>query len=226
MKPLYTQEEFNLATSITLLPCECYVCKTTFYKEKRAINKVLRNLKYHDGKYCSKKCQANNKKTQKLLKCTNCNVEFIKKISQIKKSKNHFCSHSCNASYNNKHKTTGTRRSKLETWLEQQLPLLYSNLEFHFNKKDIIGSELDIYIPSLKLAFELNGVFHYEPIYGSTKLNQIKTNDISKSKACYDAKIDLCIIDTSKQSYFKPKTSKIYLDIITNIIKERLEQNT
>ena len=50
---------------------------------------------------------------------------------------------------------------------------------------------------------------------------QIKENDISKSKACHDAKIDLCIIDTSKQTYVKPSTSQKYLDIITTIIKER-----
>jgi len=44
--------------------------------------------------------------------------------------------------------------------------MLYPDLVIHFNKKDAINSELDIYIPSLKLAFELNGIFHYEPIFG------------------------------------------------------------
>jgi len=56
----------------------------------------------------------------------------------------------------------------------------------------------------------------------NNKLEQIKENDNSKSKACHDAKIDLCILDTSGQSYFKPSTSKQYLNIITSIIKERL----
>jgi len=80
---------------------------------------------------------------------------------------------------------------------------------------------LDIYIPSLNVAIELNGIFHYEPIYGVDKLGKIQDNDISKSKACIDNQIDLCTIDTSGQKYFKPKTSQKYLDIITNIIKER-----
>jgi len=83
---------------------------------------------------------------------------------------------------------------------------------------------LDIYIPSLNLAFELNGIFHYEPIFGVDKLEKINKNDISKSKTCFNMKIDLCIIDTSYQKYIKPKTSQKYLDIITNIINERLLQ--
>jgi len=136
--------------------------------------------------------------------------------------KNNFYSLSCSAIYNNKNKKHGTRRSKLEVWLEKQLILLYPNLDIHFNRKDTIGSELDIYIPSINLAIELNGIFHYEPIFGNDKLNQIQENDISKSKACIDNEIDLCIIDTSGQKYFKPKTSQKYLNIIIKIFKERL----
>jgi len=97
-----------------------------------------------------------------------------------------------------------------------------TNLEIHFNRKDAIGSELDIYIPSLRLAFELNGIFHYEPIYGQSKLDQVQNNDVSKSKLCHEAQIDLCVIDTSHQKYFKPKTSQIFLDIVVSIVNGRL----
>ena len=88
-------------------------------------------------------------------------------------TKNNFCSRSCSATFNNKNKTYGTRRSKLEVFLEKELIKLYPDLLFHFNRKDTINSELDIYIPSLKLAFELNGIFHYEPIYGDNKLSPL-----------------------------------------------------
>ena len=131
---------------------------------------------------------------------------------------NHFCSSSCAATYSNAHKTKGTRRSKLEVWLEAQLPLKYPDLVFHFNRKDAIDGELDIYIPSINLAFELNGIFHYEPIYGKDKLNQIRNNDTRKFQACIEKGIELCIIDTSKQTYFKEQTARKYLDIVTNII--------
>jgi alpha-amylase/alpha-mannosidase (GH57 family) len=95
---------------------------------------------------------------------------------------------------------------------------MYPDLEIHFNHKDIINSELDIYIPSLKIAFELNGIFHYEIIYSSDQLTKIQNNDNRKYQACIDKGISLCVIDTSKQKQFKEKTSKIYLDIITSII--------
>jgi hypothetical protein len=100
---------------------------------------------------------------------------------------------------------------------------LYPNLEFHFNRKDAINSELDIYIPTLKLAFELNGIFHYEPIYGSEKLDQIKNNDSRKYQACIEKNIELCIIDSSGLKYFKPEKCQKYLDIITNIINTKLK---
>lgn len=152
------------------------------------------------------------------MKCSICSKTFLKLHKEIKKSKNHFCSRSCAATYNNQNKTYGIRRSKLEIWLEEHLIALYPNLEIHFNRKDTIGSELDIYIPSLKLAFELNGIFHYEPIFGNDKLQKIQENDSNKFQKCQEHGISLCIIDTSSQKYFKPKSSQKFLDIITEII--------
>lgn len=105
----------------------------------------------------------------KTVPCKNCKKLFQKAQSQINQTKNNFCSSSCAATYNNTHKTTGTRRSKLEVWLETKLPEIYLNQEFHFNGKDTINSELDIYLPKLSLAFELNGIYHYEPIHGPKK---------------------------------------------------------
>ena len=132
----------------------------------------------------------------------------------MKKSKsgNLFCSKSCSTKYNNENKKSGSRRSKLEMWIEEQLKNKYE-FEIIFNGKDTINSELDIYIPSLKLAFELNGIFHYEPIYGDEKLKTIKNNDNKKFQACLERKIELCVIDTTK------KNDKKYLEIINTIIK-------
>lgn len=215
MKPLYTQEEFKLAKSTDELPLECYQCSIIFNRKQKYLHDIKNN------KFCSKNCRNKSKITSQQVICVNCNLIFEKTKSQIEKSNNHFCSKSCAATFNNKNKTTGYRRSKIEIWFEEQLTQLYPNLPIDFNQKTAIGSELDIYIPSLNLAIELNGIFHYEPIFGLNKLDQIKNNDISKSLACFDAKIDLCIIDISQQKYFKPSTSQKYLDIIINIINER-----
>lgn len=221
MKILYNQKQYDSAKSTDKLPCECYQCHNSFLQYKKRI-KFIFKTNNGQGKYCSKKCQNESQITQTTVNCINCNNNFNKTLSQVKKYSNHFCSRSCATSYNNKNKTHGTRRSKLEIYLEEQLTILYPNLHIDYNQKSAIESELDIYIPSLNIAFELNGIFHYEPIFGVNKLDQIQTNDISKSKACFDKQIDLCIIDTSQQKYVKPSTSQKYLDIIINIINERL----
>lgn len=222
MKPLYTEAEFNNAKTNDLLLCKCYNCQQHFKKLKKHIK---HEIKFNEGrvKFCSEKCYRLFSRSRETVECKNCHSSFEKYPANIKRTtNNNFCSQSCAASYNNKHKTTGTIRSKLEIWLEDELKILYPNLHIDYNKTSAINSELDIYIPSLNIAFELNGIFHYEPIYGIDKLQKIKENDVSKSKACHDAKIDLCIIDTSGQKYVKPSTSQKYLDIITEIIKKRL----
>ncbi len=205
------------------VPCQCENknCGKIFYK-KSDQTKYDAKVNVISGKYCSRLCKglAENKKLS--VNCLNCDVTFIKRFCDCKKTPNHFCGRSCAATYNNKHKTTGTRRSKLEVWIEAQLTEKYHVLEIHFNKKDAINSELDIYVPSLKLAFELNGIFHYEPIFGEDKLDSILNNDQRKFQACLERKIELCIIDTTSQKSFKPKNSQKYLDIITSLIELKL----
>lgn len=99
--------------------------------------------------------------------------------------------------------------------------MLYPALVFHFNRKDAINAELDIYIPSLKLAFELNGLFHYEPIFGADKLAQIQNNDERKYQACIEHGIELCLIDVSSFKNFKEKGAVKYLSIIQEVISRK-----
>jgi hypothetical protein len=114
----------------------------------------------------------------------------------------------------------------LEVWLETQLISLHPDLEIHFNRKDTINSELDIFIPSLKLAFELNGIFHYEPIFGAKQFGRIQSNDNRKILACAEKEISLCILDVSHIKYFKDRTSKPFLDIIERIISQAISPET
>lgn len=218
---LYTPEEFSQAKGRDFLKLECYICHKPFFKIKR---KILLNLKGYGSpnKFCSLECNRISKITKIKVNCKYCNKEFLKQKNQFEKCPNSFCNNSCSAKYNNAHKTTGYRRSKLELYLEKQLTTIYSDIKFLFNDKTTIKSELDIYIPSLKLAFELNGIFHYEPIYGQDKLNQIQSNDKRKFQACLENGIELCIIDASGLKYFKEDKAKKYLDIVDNIIKLKL----
>lgn len=223
MRPLFTPEQLASAAYNDMLAFQCEVCLTTFYDEAKWI-KTYEKHSRDKNKYCSQKCMGIAKITAVDVVCARCQKPFQIKPSQKKRSKtgNSFCSQSCAGTYNNTHKATGSRRSKLEIWLEKQINILYSNLSVKYNEKDAINSELDIYIPSLNLAFELNGIFHYEPIYGTDKLASTQNNDGRKFQACLERKIELVIIDTSGQKYFKEKTSQKYLEIIKQIINQKI----
>jgi len=204
-----------------MIPIKCDICDKIYSKQQKFVKSQLKlypNRKHH----CSLQCKSKAYSQKVHIQCKNCEKTFLKRINQIKKYPNSFCSSSCAATYNNTHKTHGYRRSKLEKFLETHLISKYPNLEFHFNRKDAINSELDIYIPSLKLAFELNGIFHYEAIYGVDQLKSIQNNDRRKFQACLEREIELCIIDVSSLSYFKPSNAQKYLDIVTNIINLKL----
>ena len=197
----------------------CDVCNKNFTRRRSQVRRELKLIKgTHINTYCSQKCAGKGNNITK--PCAKCGTETTKLLKEFKKSKsgNLFCSRSCAATYNNLHKTTGTRRSKLEVWLEEQLQSQYPNLEILFNEKEAISSELDIYLPKLNLAFELNGIYHYEPIHGQEKLASIKNNDGRKFQACLEKGIELCIIDSSKMIRFTTKGSEQYLKIILDII--------
>ena len=221
---LYTNEEFASAKYSDKLPIKCSECNCTFHKSKHHI--ALRCIQNEIGyQFCSMKCYYANKIKQKnkTVICKNCGVTFSKKLCQCLKHPSHFCSHSCSTTYHNTHKTYGYRRSKFEIWIETQLSTLYPKIEIHYNRCDAIGAELDIYIPSIKLAFELNGIFHYEPIYGTEKLNKTQSTDNRKFQTCLTNGIELCIIDVSKQKYFKETNLIPYLNIITSLIDMKIK---
>jgi len=211
---------------ITIL--ECLHCHRQFKQATKEVRRCVKRTKRTNIEYmlyCNHTCQSLHKseRGRVTMKCGNCGNPVNRTLAEFTKSKSKkaFCNHSCSATYSNTHKTKGNRRSKLEVWLEKQLPQLYPNLEFHFNRKDTINSELDIYIPSLKIAFELNGIFHYEPIYSKKKLKQTQNNDERKFQACIERGIELCIVDTSKQTYFKEQTATEFLNIINEIITKK-----
>jgi len=207
-----------------VVPLKCENCNKTFPREKRNVINKLKNASITHT-YCSRACANKDQTTAKVVECAWCNKTFSKTLNQINRGKNNFCSRSCAASYNNTHKQHGTRRSKLEKWLEGQLTYKYPGLYFDFNNKEEINSELDIYIKALNLAFELNGIFHYEPIYGQEKLASIQNNDQRKFQACIEHGIELCILDVSNIKYFKPARGQKFLNIICDIINQKLNNN-
>jgi hypothetical protein len=233
MKPIYltnSEENRNVVKNLpkgTIVSCICHYCHELFEIERKQLLRdfLKESNKGKNKKFCSHKCSHMSMTTSLEVQCKNCNKNFKKRLKETKYSPNHFCSRSCAATYNNKHKTHGTRRSKMEVFFEEIINLNYSNLKYLANDKTVIGSELDFYFPDLKFAIELNGIFHYEPIYGDTKFNQIQNNDKQKLIRCYEKGIELCIVDISSVSYLsstaKEKYKKIFCEILDKVKNRR-----
>lgn len=213
----YNKEQFENAKSRELIPCKCPTCSKIFYRPKNYIQqKIKKNVKQL---YCSNSCSSSKPEIYYNTNCEQCGKEIIQTESQLKRSKHHFCSQSCAAKYRNAHKTTGYRRSKLEIYLENRLTELYPDLEIIYNDHNILdGLELDIYVPSMKLAFELNGIFHYIPAFGHEQLEKIQDRDYRKLQRCHELGINVCVIDVSSQKRFTEESCKKYLDIVKSFI--------
>lgn len=179
-----------------LINLSCVVCDKPF---TRAKNELQKSLKRKKGIYCSYSCVTYSRMSlagfgSSDVVCKHCGKAFVKQNSDIKKSPNNFCSKSCSATYKNKHKTTGYRRSKLEKYLEERIRQEFPDLEFETNCRSVIDYELDFYFPSLKLAVEVNGPIHYKPIYSQDKFERIQEIDREKVRMCEELGIQLVII--------------------------------
>ena len=188
-----------------LLTFTCPVCSATFQRPKVIHD---RRVARHGSEYqpkCSPACLGRFQTRSQEVECKQCGRAFPKLAAQVRKTSQHFCSRSCAASYNNRHKQHGTRRSTLEQFVEEQLRTHFPRLPFECNGKAVIGSEVDFYFPTLRLAIELNGIFHYEPIHGLNKFKQICNSDKQKAKRCHDLGIRLHVVDASNYSHPTPQ---------------------
>lgn len=196
----------------TLIELTCDYCSQTFQREKKQIKKNRPN------KFCSRTCGAAFSRKRVTQECKNCGTEFKKKPADPKI----FCDSSCSASWNNKHKEYGHKVSRFEVWLQDMISESFPNLRVKYNQKDDIGSELDVYIPSLKLAIEIDGIHHHEAIYGEDVLKSIQENDAEKRRVCDQKGIELINYDISDMKNMKQNLSG-RIEEILNIISEKLE---
>lgn len=96
----------------------------------------------------------------------------------------------------------------------------FPNLEvLHNDKEMLVGYEVDIAIPAINLAIEWNGIVHYQPIYGQSKLDSIQMRDYEKEKQARDNGINLLVIPdlVSNDKYLNEAYMKI-----KKIIKDNL----
>lgn len=195
---------------------KCSNCNKIFSK----INSLIKRSKKH---FCSVSCKKsfikNNTKLLE-LECLYCKIKFNRPPYNLNKTGKHFCSISCASKYTVPRRSDRHFRSKLEIYLEDKLVNQYKDVGFEFNNRSIIGCELDIYIPSLKLAFEINGTHHYKPIYGLLRFNQTENMDKKKINLCEQKEIRLIIINTSKDGTFSEQDGDKYFNFISSILNE------
>ena len=148
--------------------------------------------------FCSQRCKHkyNIKNSNIFTICSICkkHVKITKSVFNKSKTKRFFCSKSCAATYNNKLKRK-SRRSKIEAKFYNLLVKEFPDLDILSNDKIMLdGYEVDVAIPSLKLAIEWNGIVHFKPIYGQTKLDKIQNRDTNKLKIAANKDINLIVI--------------------------------
>ena len=194
----------------TLINLECIFCKSIFQRQKGAksngfcsINcsyrfknpiKINNKLKPFRTRPLRIKGGSTKYKRTETVKCMNCSSECKKSPYQIEHNKYIFCSRSCHASYGNKtfNKSSrfGINKSKAETTLVNIIKSDFPELIIIENDRKILdGLEIDVLIPSEKIAIELNGPCHYIPIFGEPELIRTKNKDIIKKQKLQELKL-------------------------------------
>jgi hypothetical protein len=215
-------QEYKKYKGKDLIPFNCSGCGRLYYKSQRVSRQFI--FKGYKVGYCDNQCQNSVKKTSVSEPCKQCGEIVVRTLSDRKAVKNVFCDSSCAATYNNSHKKHGTRRSKLELHLEEYIRKEYPDIELICNGKMAIQSELDFYFPQLRFAIELNGIVHYEPIYGQDKFERIQNNDKQKNICCYEQGIELAVINISKISYLTKKIKDHYSEVVRELLLQVIQR--
>lgn len=98
---------------MNIIQLKCFECNKIFNKKKALYNYKIKqkpDIKF----YCSTFCANKNQTLSLKVKCSWCFNTFLKTLSQIKKTKNHFCNQSCAAHYNNKHRPPQSKETKIK----------------------------------------------------------------------------------------------------------------
>jgi hypothetical protein len=215
MKLLVPINAISSYKSQELLPLECEHCHKIFHKRKGDVTMSMKGHPDFALRFCSLKCHhlKRVKDTHVEVACEQCGECVLKQISWIKKNKHNFCSRSCSARFQNAHKTLGSsRKSKAETYLAGLIRTDFKEIKVEENTRDVLpsGLELDIYLPALNLAIELNGPLHFFPIFGLNKLLSIQDKDIRKQVEAHTVGCQLIVLNTSHYKYW-PETMR-FLD--------------
>lgn len=212
-----SKKEFDELTLRENIKMYCRVCDCPFMQSKNIVIKSFKNG-FTSG-FCSRNCSNKFKKNQVSQLCEECQIPIMVRKWQYDNYNHFFCSYHCSAKFRAKNKKTGDNRSKIEEFIELKIKEKFPDLILLTNDRQLLnGLELDFYFPSLKIGIELNGITHYEPIYGIDRLTRSKDSDKRKMILCNEIGIELAVINISQFKYFTEKSGDIVFQEIEKII--------
>lgn len=167
--------------------------------------------------YCSRACTALSKINRVTIKCNQCGIEKQQIPSHVKST--NFCNSSCKSKYFIKLRK-GFKKSFAEIFLLNLIKTDFNNLTIFDNVRSILpsGLEIDIFIPDVNLAIELNGPCHYFNIYGADTLNKVQNRDLIKQTEIQQLGFKFIVLNISMISC-RTKLKKFLLDQYINNIK-------
>lgn len=144
-----------------------------------------------------------------IIKCLTCSKDTLNRK---------YCSGTCRNVMLNKN-IKGSK-SKAERYLSELIKRELPDLVFLENDRKILdGLELDFFFPSLGLAIEWNGIFHYEPIHSKDALTRVMLKDNSKIEKCKSLGIELIVVcDRTSHMKFIAETCQSLISQLKTII--------
>jgi len=153
MKMSITLNQLNSLNHGEKVKLTCLHCNNPFLETKSRVRRALNPNHNTSADFCNKKCYSLHSRKKIETFCKECSNSVLRTPYQYGKSKNHFCNHSCRATYQNKNKTTGFRQSKAEIYLLSLISNDFPDLQFNTNDRTVIpsGLELDIYFSTVQI---------------------------------------------------------------------------
>lgn len=204
MNMLIDDATFGGLRSRDLVPFACVACGATFHRRKHHVQAALKRgggAGGHTMESCSPDCgRALVSARASRIVCTECGVHVRRPPSEIAKVRRPFCSRRCSMIYRNRGKDLGkTKRSRGEEYLAELIASEFPGISVQRNVRDVLpsGLEIDLLLPDLGIAIEVNGPVHVLPIYGEDKLSAVQAIDRRKRVEIDAAGLRLVEIDIS-----------------------------